>query len=962
MTIYIKGKAIKLDPADAKGKGGEADIYSLGDFYKTGKQIAVKVFKQPDHPDYMSLPPDQRKVEQHGAVERLKIHQTKLLDFPKNMPSQIVTPIDTATDRSGNEIVGFTLEFLDSYELLLRYAEKSFRQLGITNEKVTSIFQDLHTCVKGVHAAKAVIGDFNDLNVMVRDNQVKLIDADSFQFGKYVCRTFTASFVDPTLCKPNPFASGPMLHAPHTEGSDWYAFNIMLMQCLLYLARGPYGGIYNPKDKKKRLNPSDRWQRRVTVFDPEVTYPKPATTYKVLPDDLLDYWFKLFVKDERVALPEKLLRLHWETCSCGTVHARSACPSCQTASTVRPTEITRISGKIKVKTVFPNKGTILHATTQNGVLKYLYHDGHSYRREDDSLILNGPLDTQTRFRICGENTIVGKSGILVSLDGGGVGWQIPVDSYGILPIFDTNANNSFWVVGGNLHRNKEIMGMRTSEIIGGVLMHQTQFWVGPKFGFGFYRAGAMSVAFVFDALTNGINDSVQIPIKGQLIDSTCVFSNSLCWFFFSAKEGSRINNHCFVIQKDGKVTATASAEKGSEPWLDSLRGKLPFGNSLFVPTDEGIFRYDVKGGMIEKSTEFPDTASVVDSGDILLAATNGIYVVSSHEIKEIRMINYTALSASADKWAKQQNISSASQDRVKVCMMLIDMQITFCFANAELPVIGALDDCNKAARMIYRDLACITEIDCTFDTHRAYQIFHAAMWIDQNGEHPTPFTVITEEDQKSGKWRIDPAVASTVMNGDYTYLVNHARHYSASLKKSDKDALIIWPYHSMLGGIGHALVPNIEEAVFFHSVARNVLMGTEIKGGNALTENYSILGPEVLMGFDGRTPIAQKNVRFIDKLLKFDKLVILGEAKDKCVGWTIDDLLREIKAKDPKLAEKVYLVEDCTSPVKVPNPAGGFFVDGTAAGNAAFQKFADAGMHVVQSTTPMEEWPDFNLD
>ena len=37
------------------------------------------------------------------------------------------------------------------------------------------------------------------------------------------------------------------------------------------------------------------------------------------------------------------------------------------------------------------------------------------------------------------------------------------------------------------------------ERIGDVLSGQTQFWVGERFGLGFYRAGSVSVAFVFGA-------------------------------------------------------------------------------------------------------------------------------------------------------------------------------------------------------------------------------------------------------------------------------------------------------------------------------------------------------------------------------------------------------------------------------------------------------------------------------
>ena len=56
-------------------------------------------------------------------------------------------------------------------------------------------------------------------------------------------------------------------------------------------------------------------------------------------------------------------------------------------------------------------------------------------------------------------------------------------------------------------------------------------------------------------------------------------------------------------------------------------------------------------------------------------------------------------------------------------------------------------------------------------------------------------------------------------------------------------------------------------------------------------------------------------------------------------------------SRDRGLAEKVYLLEDCTSPVVVPG-----VVDYTDEADAAFDRFAEAGMHVVRSTDPIENW------
>ena len=97
----------------------------------------------------------------------------------------------------------------------------------------------------------------------------------------------------------------------------------------------------------------------------------------------------------------------------------------------------------------------------------------------------------------------------------------------------------------------------------------------------------------------------------------------------------------------------------------------------------------------------------------------------------------------------------------------------------------------------------------------------------------------------------------------------------------------------MLGGIGHALVPAVEEAIFFHGIARASQPDFRVKGNNPLTEHYSILGPEVVDDQRGNA-IGEKNRPLIEKLLSFDAVLIAGQAKSHCVAWTIDDLLTGI--------------------------------------------------------------------
>jgi nicotinamidase-related amidase len=230
------------------------------------------------------------------------------------------------------------------------------------------------------------------------------------------------------------------------------------------------------------------------------------------------------------------------------------------------------------------------------------------------------------------------------------------------------------------------------------------------------------------------------------------------------------------------------------------------------------------------------------------------------------------------------------------------------------------------------------------------QIFHPVFLVNEKGEHPAPLTLVSFEDVLEGRWKFNPAIAGS-LGIDPKYGQQHLLHYTQALKQQGKYDLTIWPYHAMLGGIGHALVAAFEEAVFFHTIARQTQADIEIKGQLPDTESYSAIGPEVLDDPGGER-IAQKNPHFLQIVKDYEAVVIVGEAKSHCVAWTVDDLLAQIRADDASLAEKVYLMEDCTSPVVVPG-----VVDYTKPAEEAFQRFARAGMHIVRSDDPLENWP-----
>ncbi|MGA1410373.1 MAG: hypothetical protein ACO37W_11650 [Prochlorotrichaceae cyanobacterium] len=661
MEVYIRNRKVKLKPQQAIGKGGEAEVFQ----WKTDR--AIKLFKSSTHPDYEGLP-----QEQQAAAERLRVHQHKLRQFPQALPATVIVPEDLVTDRTEQQILGYTMPLVKDATVLLRYSDRRFRQT-VATQTVVTLFEHLHHTVAQLHQQQVVIGDFNDLNILVKGTDSKpiayLIDADSFQFANFPCGMFTARFVDPLLCDPQ--ALQPLLQHPHTPCSDWYAFTVMLMQCLLFV--DPYGGIYRPKDPLKQIPATARSLHRITIFHPEVRYPKPALPYDRLPDDLLHHFHQVFHQDWRGIFPAALLaQLHWTTCkTCGVEHARSHCPQCATAQVLplsvsvvtRTPETTIVRGRVIATQVFQTKGLILHAAsypTSKAPLTWIYwQEGHFYRGHNSmgaqTLLLDGDLTANLYWGSQGQNHWIAQGDQVILFENASTPPQprrFSVDRYRGMPQFATNQNYCYWLEQGQLRRDQTIVSPTGAQVWGSVIMgdvlaEQTQFWVGEQFGFGFYQAGHLHRAFVFDATRPALKDSVQLPRwVGELVQTTCTFSAQYAWLFLTVQEQGQLRQICHVITPSGMIVASATSDEASAPWLALLNQSHPpsdrcsycaMNHFLLAATDQGIIKVEIQQNQLVQTQLFADTEPFVDSSCQLLPHPDGLWVIHPQSIQLLKL-------------------------------------------------------------------------------------------------------------------------------------------------------------------------------------------------------------------------------------------------------------------------------------------------------------------------------------
>lgn len=75
---------------------------------------------------------------------------------------------------------------------------------------------------------------------------------------------------------------------------------------------------------------------------------------------------------------------------------------------------------------------------------------------------------------------------------------------------------------------------------------------------------------------------------------------------------------------------------------------------------------------------------------------------------------------------------------MKVGLIVIDGQKDF-VEGGNLAVTGGNKALSNVAKMIRRVKGDLFSIDCTMDTHHRHHIGHSRMWVNNKGEHPSPF-------------------------------------------------------------------------------------------------------------------------------------------------------------------------------------------------------------------------------
>ncbi len=600
-TVYLGKKPVRLDDRDLLGEGGEGRVYRAGD-------RAIKVFLAPS--------PARKK---------------KLLAFPAQVPARVIGPLELCTDRTG-EVVGYAMRRLDGAVDAHRLSHRKWREAQMRAGDVLRIWSEVSEAVAQLHARGLVVGDLNDGNVVLTREPSGLspwlIDADSMQLPGHPCVVAHERFLDPRLYGVDLGKTCAL-----SKESDWYALAVLAFASLVFVH--PFGGTHPSHPTMLR-----RAEARHSVLRGDVKLPASSVRPDVLPDDALSWFVEIFERDVRAPLPARLLDARFAACSCGLEHARRSCPRCTARALVRPT--VRARGKLRATTVFrTSRGRIVAASATRGRLEHAYVEDGALRREDGELVTKDALGPLHTVRVAGTSTWVGTDDRMIRHACGRVAEGVPVPAAHGELAGDAGPAGLVHVSGDSLVRASD--GTR----IGQVLEGQTRVRVGGALGFAFYRAGAITVSFVFD-VRRGPLRQVALPnllnLEGRLVDWSATFDEHHVLVTFATEASGRVLHTAHLVDDKGEIIASERGAPDASPVLASLGGKCLGGGAVMCATDEGLVlvRPDRARRAFVPVRSFADAKDLVSPDDELLLGPGGsLYVISHDEIVHLSFTETT---------------------------------------------------------------------------------------------------------------------------------------------------------------------------------------------------------------------------------------------------------------------------------------------------------------------------------
>jgi hypothetical protein len=259
MKVTVKGVGdVNLTQNHFRAAGGQASVYVY-------QGQAFKIYTDPAN----AIPDAKFQILKVIADDHVIKPESILLDS-KKVP------------------IGYTMKEVPSKHTLGHLFTKTFRDRNkVSQDNIVTVSAKIWEHVPHIHAAKALMIDFNAMNVLIPDtwDDAYFIDVDSYQVAGY-----PATFLSPLIRDYSVKSSDGW-----SELSDWYSYAVLMFQ--LYTRVHPYGGNHPLTDGMPSQDQMEyRMRNNISAFRTGARLPGCALPFDVIPSNFKD-WLKAVLED-----------------------------------------------------------------------------------------------------------------------------------------------------------------------------------------------------------------------------------------------------------------------------------------------------------------------------------------------------------------------------------------------------------------------------------------------------------------------------------------------------------------------------------------------------------------------------------------------------------------------------------------------------------------------------------------
>ena len=225
---------------------------------------------------------------------------------------------------------------------------------------------------------------------------------------------------------------------------------------------------------------------------------------------------------------------------------------------------------------------------------------------------------------------------------------------------------------------------------------------------------------------------------------------------------------------------------------------------------------------------------------------------------------------------EEKKVEVEQKKPLKRLFLGIDIQKDFTEVGAPLYVNGANNALERINSWIRINADLLTEIMLSQDDHYTTQIGMPHAWNDERGHIVDPFTKISSNEVRSGKYK--PVYL------DKDYVIKYLETIEAKGAEHT-----IWPEHCIHGTPGQQFPDVIIDALTFWGEKNNKHYETWCKGATDNAEMYSVFS---YANEDKPTGVG---IHRLDRIAAgiYDVIYVAGFAKDICVAESVKDLIKD---------------------------------------------------------------------